>query len=401
MLLSNQIFNCTHYPVNHKNMKTSDLIKDFLVTFNDPAIPFFTPLGNIILTKIEDILRQEATNNQIDEVKIPLIMKTQLLEKGQQIGEQFAQKIVHLGGSMGEFHMMTSPEMMFLNLFSENKLTERTLPIHYFYCTDLCRNMPDPKGFLRGKQLRVFGGISFDKTQQQANQTSQKIDDMFASAFKNMGFPFHREAGGSGFSSEYFYLLSKENESYFIPSINPSGKTKALSFGMNYQYIPEKSKEGFFYIAQNGEKKLPYMTSYALSTQRILYVVMDYFRDEHGVNLPENLRPLDIIVLTGKETQQECQRIAQILEKAGYKVGIEDLYYADYKKRLLTADFLGTQYTLSLGKNTYLLRSRGGKDIIKSKVLSDVLKPLFQSKIDYHRSQISILQRRQQEILSR
>ena len=168
MLLANQIFDVNTIPDNYESLPTSRLMSNLAVSFNDRAVPLFTPIGTKIMHKIENILKNKATISGAEEVQIPLMMGTDLLRKGSEIGDLFEKKIIHLSGNLKDFHLMTSPEMMFLNLFSKAKLKEQHLPIHYFFTSDFCRDMPDPKGFLRGRQLRVFGGVAFDKTQNDA-----------------------------------------------------------------------------------------------------------------------------------------------------------------------------------------------------------------------------------------
>lgn len=120
MLLRNNLFRFEK-PDNFQNLSTSRLMNGLVYDFNDPYIPFFTPIGTRLFNNIENIFKQNAMRIDCNEVIIPQLMTTELLTQGQEIGELFGRKVMHLSGTMAEFHLLTSPEMMFINMLKKIK----------------------------------------------------------------------------------------------------------------------------------------------------------------------------------------------------------------------------------------------------------------------------------------
>lgn len=360
MQLSNQMFTINK-PSNFFSASTSSLLKKFIYDFNDPNIPVFSPIGTAILNNIEDIFCTVASEYGIDEIRIPMIMSTELLRRGQQLGELFERKLMSLSGNMAHYHLMTTPETLFLNMASKDNLPASRLPLNYCFISDFCRDMPDPKHILRTKQFRVFAGVSLDANTENRMKTEKHLLYMLHDMFSGLGVPFHTEHGGSGFTCEYFYMLSKENENYIIPSIDPKKKTKALSFAMIYDYGKGCDTSQFTCIDPvTGIKDKMYITSYAISTQRVLYNIMDYYRDNKGFGLPAHLRPCDIVLISGPKDTEILIKIKKDLNKSGIKSYVDNCYNKPHVKRLETADYIGSGYKAIVKNEKISIIDRNG-----------------------------------------
>ena len=99
MLLRNNSFHFEK-PSNFDSIPVSKLMKGLMFDFHDPYIPFFTPIGTSMLTNIENVFRKNLENVNCYEVRIPLIMNTNWLNLGQEVGSLFERKIMHLSGGM-------------------------------------------------------------------------------------------------------------------------------------------------------------------------------------------------------------------------------------------------------------------------------------------------------------
>lgn len=364
MFLSKQYFDLGIPPEGFQSLPTSKAMGSYFITFSDPAIPFLTPVGSILLRNIEKILLKNAQKNGIDEVKIPMLMKTDLLKEGAAIGDLFSSKIIHLSGSMSDFHLMTSPEMMLVDMFARNIKQYPRLPIHYCYATDYFRNMRDPKGLFRSKQIRVFSGTSIDKTEKDQTETLERIQAVISGGFHELGIPYHREDGGSGFVSEYHYMNSKETEGNRIPSICPDKKVRSLALGMVDKYNPATDMKRFSKIDGDGSIHKPIISSWALGTLRIMYTVLDHYRDHLGFNLPESIRPIDIVLLPRYDSLPTAKRLASYLEEAGYSVAVDDFVNGQPEKRRNNAHFLGAGYSVFISPKRIAAANRAGEMLL-------------------------------------
>ena len=59
MQLRNNLFRFNK-PDNFQDISTSKLMKDLVYDFNDPYIPFFTPIGTKLFNNIENVFKQNA-----------------------------------------------------------------------------------------------------------------------------------------------------------------------------------------------------------------------------------------------------------------------------------------------------------------------------------------------------
>ncbi len=372
MLLRNNLFHFNK-PDNFQGIPTSKLMKDLVYDFNDPYIPFFTPIGTKLFNNIENIFRQNAATVDCDEVIIPQLMTTNLLARGQEIGELFGRKIMHLSGRMSDYHLVTSPEMMFINTLKRNNIDAYSLPIHYYFISNLFRDMPDPKNILRTKQLRVIAGISLDRTQNNRLQTEDKLLKVLHQTFTDCKIPFLSEYGSSGFTCEYFYMSSKETENYIIPSIDPHKKTKALSFAMIYDYGKECPFDVMHTDPSTGTQKKTFITSYAISTQRLLYVIMDTFKDQKGFALPINIRPYDVAIVTNEQGLETAKNMMLDMSDHGISAYIDNMFGKTHIKRLDNADYIGTGLKVVDRNNIFSTFDRNGTLVAKCSSPDDVI----------------------------
>ena len=372
MQLRNNLFRFNK-PDNFQDISTSKLMKDLVYDFNDPYIPFFTPIGTKLFNNIENVFKQNAATIDCDEVIIPQLMTTALLAQGQEIGELFGRKIMHLSGKMTDYHLVTSPEMMFINTLSRNNIDACSLPINYYYISNLFRDMPDPKNILRSKQFRVIGGVSLDKTQQDRLKTENKLLEILHKTFTDCKIPFLAEYGSSGFTCEYFYMNAKETENYIIRSIDQHKKTKALSFAMIYDYTKECPFDVIHTNPSTHTKDKTFITSYAISTQRLLYIIMDTFKDQKGFALPANIRPYDVAIITNEHGLETANKIKTAMSSFGISAYTDNMFGKTHTKRLDNADYIGTGLKVVDRNNIFSTFDRSGTLVAKCSSPDDVI----------------------------
>lgn len=372
MQLRNNLFRFNK-PDNFQDIPTSKLMKDLVYDFNDPYIPFFTPIGTKLFNNIENVFKQNASTIDCDEVIIPQLMTTELLAQGQEIGELFGRKIMHLSGKMTDYHLITSPEMLFINTLRRNNIDANSLPINYYYISNLFRDMPDPKNILRSKQFRVIGGISLDRSHQDRLKTENKLLEILHKTFNDCKIPFLAEYGSSGFTCEYFYMNSKETENYVIRSIDPHKKTKALSFAMIYDYTKECPFDIMHINPLTCTKNKTFITSYAISTQRLLYVIMDNSKDIKGFALPAKLRPYDVAIITNENGLETAKNMMLDMSDHGISAYIDNMFGKTHIKRLDNADYIGTGLKVVDRNNIFSTFDRNGTLVAKCSSPDDVI----------------------------
>ena len=142
MFLSKQI-NINNYNLRtpFSEQTTEDLLNTILFRYNTNAIPFLTPLGSKILQNMENTMLTHADRCGMEKVELPTIIDDKVLAQGQAVGEQFESKIMRLQGKMEGFHLLTTPEPLFISILSDNNLSHQQMPLRYVYASNFYRDM--------------------------------------------------------------------------------------------------------------------------------------------------------------------------------------------------------------------------------------------------------------------
>lgn len=365
MRLSKQFLGTSLPPQNHNGLRTSELLTDGMVAhFSAAGIPFYMPVGKSILDNIESILHNEAENHGFSAIEIPAIMGNDLLEDGQDVGELFRSKFMVLTDRMEGYHLLSTPEMLFVKLAGTTLLSHRQFPIRQVYMSDFFRQIHDAQSILKGKQFRVFGGISLERDKEGVTDGLASFRSMTEAAFNRMGLPFHVERNRGVLDCEYFYLTDNEGDNLVLPGISTEERVKALSLAMAYHYAQDK-KLPMRYRTEKNDNARPQLVTYGLGTQRLLYCVMDHYRDEKGFNLPAELRPFDLSVIPRSDREKgTAERVYGIVKAAGYKVCLDDRYKFRGSDRESAADYMGCGYKVAVSSDSISLLSRDGVNIV-------------------------------------
>lgn len=353
--------------------KTSSLLTNGLVAhFSNAGIPFYMPVGKAILGNIEKILGEEAEEHGFNLIDIPAIMENRLLEGGQEVGEQFRGKFMFLTDRMEGYHLLSTPEMLFVEMAGSTTVSHKQLPVRQAYMTDFFRQIHDARSILKGKQFRVFGGASLEKDEAGAEQALQTLRSMTEAILERMGLPYHLERHHNGLDCEYFYLTDKEGDNLPLPGVDPQNRTKALSLAMAYEYEPDKKLPMRYRTAENKNAPIRLVT-YGLGTQRLLYCVMDHYRDEKGFNLPAELRPFDIHLIPRTQGEEEAaEELYKKFKKLGWRVMLDDRYKFSIDERKYGSDYLGTPASLAITPDGLTLSFRDGRDDVSFNTATDL-----------------------------
>ena len=359
MFLSKQI-NINNYNLREpfNQQPTENLLNDILFCFDTNAIPLLTPLGIKIVRNMENTMMDIADNYGMEQIEPPTIIDNNVLEQGQEIGQQFRSKIMYLSGKMEGFHLMMTPEPLFIKVLSDNNLSHSQLPLRYVYSTNFYRNMADPRHFLRGKQFKMFGGFSVDPDRNSLIKSSEMFDSLTQSIFSTFRLPFYKQDNGDKLMAEYFYLSEAGKENVYLPQIDESKKTKALSLAMYYHYTTDKPVK-LKYTNSENKKVKPLFLTYGMGTQRTLFSIMDANRDEYGFNLPECLRPFDYVVIP---LQQKLKPLANMtyerMKSLGLSVAVDDRTNVSVINRQKCSQFLSCPTNIIVTDNGYKIYNR-------------------------------------------
>lgn len=340
-------------PPDFASRRTSQLLSSGLVvTLPYNGIPIYTPLGLGLLERVEQAICAEGEAAGFSRVQIPTVMADRDLEGGERVGEIFASKMTSLSGDLAGFHILTSPEMLFARLLVPGSISHKSLPVRHGYTTTLLRQMPTVRGFVTAREFRIYGAISIDAD---ARETLDALDEMIDLTRRVLGrwdvrLEMKRRPDG------HFEMGYATDEG----DMRIEG-SKSLSMAIGFPYAPDVELPLPYRDAGNTDR-VATMATYAAGLHRIVYAVLDRWRDDHGFALPPTIRPADVVIVPKlARGLDDAETLQAAMSRAGRRVAIDDRVALASAPRVAFAEYIGAPAAVLVdkGRCSVVLRASG------------------------------------------
>lgn len=304
----------------------------------------YLPLGWRVLTKIEDIVREEMDKVGGQEVFMPSLHPKEnwlttkrwdsmdvLFKVKSQHGNEYA-----LGPTHEE--IVTPMALPVLNSYKD-------LPVAVYQIQTKFRDEARAKsGLMRGREFRMKDLYSYHISVEDLEQYYSKVADAYRAIFKRLGLDaiYTYASGGSfsKFSHEFQVEVESGEDTIYIDEKTGEAKnkeiiteeeiasgnyreTRASEVG-NIFNLGTKFSESFNLTVtdSDGTKKPIVMGCYGIGTSRLMGVIVEKLHDEKGIIWPDSVAPFHVhlIGLKGAEVQ------AEKLYKTLLELGVEVLY---------------------------------------------------------------------------
>ncbi len=311
----------------------------------------YLPLGWKVLSKIENIVRDEMDKAGAQEVFLPsLHPKENWLATGRWDGLDVLFKIKSQHGyeyALGPTHeeIITPAALQVINSYKD-------LPLAVYQIQTKFRDEARAKsGLLRGREFRMKDLYSFHTTSADLEQYYNEIMvPAYNSTFKRLGLNalFTEASGGtfSKYSHEYQVEIPTGEDTIYIcekcsmaknKEVYTEGVACTVCSGSTWRETSASEVANIFkletkysasfnlnFTDQDGQAKPVIMGCYGIGTSRLMGVIVEKFHDEKGIVWPESVAPFraHLIVLKGAETQAE--KIYHDLLEQGVEVLYDD-----------------------------------------------------------------------------
>ena len=169
------------------------------------------------------------------------------------------------------------------------------------------------------------------------------------------GFHYLNANLGRDFSVTHFADLRTVQEG----EISPDGKghlkfTRGIEIGHIFKLGTRYSKDLDAVVLDENGRQLPIiMGCYGIGVSRLLSAIVEQHSDENGIVWPRSIAPFDVHVIpvnVKKEEQVELsEKVAELLENAGYKVLVDDRKERPGVK-FADSDLIGIPARITVGK---------------------------------------------------
>lgn len=172
----------------------------------------YLPLGYRVLHKLEQIIRQEMSTSDFDELLMPAMQPSELWEQSGRYTE-YGPELIRLedrhdrGFVLGPTH-----EEIITSLVAAEVNTYRKLPLRLYQIQTKFRDERRPRfGLLRGREFLMKDAYSFDKDWQGLDEAYQSMVQAYRRIFARCGLRFkavEAEAGSIGGEGETLEFMA-------------------------------------------------------------------------------------------------------------------------------------------------------------------------------------------------
>jgi len=337
------------------------------------------PLGFRVVTKINQIIREEMNAIGGQEILMPLLHpKSVWNETGR--WDKADEIMYKLKDSREKEYVLSfTHEEIVIDLLRKHINSYQDFPIAVYHFSTKFRNELRAKsGILRGREFMMKDLYSAHTSEEDLMEYYEKVKRAYSKIFERLGFDFRiTEADGGVFTDKnthefqalaeagedtIFYCdscdwgenaeLFKGNEDETCPKCK-SGKVQksnAIEVGNIFPlgtYYAEKMN--FYYTDENGEKKIVWFGSYGIGSTRVMGALVETSHDDKGIIWKPQVSPFDVHLISLRSDNAEDQY--NKLKDAGIDVLWDDREIGAGEK-FADADLIGIPVRLVLSEKT-------------------------------------------------
>ena len=382
------------------------------------------PLGFKTLKLVENIVREEMTNTESQEIFMPMVQPRDLWEDSKR-WDKFGPELLRFKDRHErDFCLGPTHEEIITDLIRNNLSSYKELPLSLFQIQTKFRDEIRPRyGIMRGREFLMKDAYSFHLNQECLNTTYQTIREAYKAIFNRLGLGYKIVKADSGAIggeiSEEFHVLAESgedtlafseeseiainaelliNENESIDSLQ--GKTfpdsqeeiklaKGIEVGHIFQLgNVYSSAMNATVLDENGNRQALQMGCYGIGVSRIVAAAIEQNHDDKGIIWPKNIAPIQISILPiFKESSDNtfifAEKLYKDLSKLGLRVMLDDRQER-FGKKITESELVGSSYAVVIGKSytenkTIELISRNGdKTELKDSEIEKFLIKAFQ-----------------------
>lgn len=336
------------------------------------------PLGLRVVTKINQIIREEINAVGGQEMLMPLLHPKEIWSETGRWDK--ADEIMYKlsDARKKEYVLSFTHEEIVMDLLRKNIKSYQDLPVAIYHFSTKFRNEPRARsGIMRGREFMMKDLYSAHTDEKDMMNYYGKVKDAYAKIFERLGFTFKVvEASGGVFTDKHtheFQVLNANGEDMIYSCdkcdyavnqeiFNGNEGEKCPSCGEGRIIKLDKTVEvgnifplgtwyaermHVYYTDEKGLKKPVWFASYGIGPTRVMGTWVEVSHDEHGIIWNKAISPFDchLVDLTKGRGEQIYSR----LKSAGIDVLWDDRE-ASAGEKFSDADLIGIPVRLIISE---------------------------------------------------
>ncbi len=339
------------------------------------------PLGWRVVTKINQIIREEMNAIGGQEMLMPLLHPKELWnETGRW---EKASGIMYKLKDMREreYALSFTHEEIVMDLLRKNVRSYQDLPVSVYHFSTKFRNEPRARsGILRGREFMMKDLYSAHVSEKDMMDYYEKVKRAYIKIFKRLGFSVRvTEASGGVFTDKHtheFQVLTEGGEDtiYYCGNctwgankelFGEGGPTSCPDCGKNDirqsraievgNIFPlgtwYAEKMGVYFADEKGLRKPVWFASYGIGPTRVMGALVEVSHDERGIIWYPQVAPFDVHLISLPGGESKAEALHKYLIKEGIEVLWDDRTQSAGVK-FADADLIGIHVRLVVSKKT-------------------------------------------------
>ena len=286
----------------------------------------YRPYGYAIWELIQEYLNKRFKETGHENVYMPTVIPTSLLQKEKDHVEGFAPECLVAtlgGGNKIEDPLIIRPtsEALFSEHYAKIVNSYRDLPKLYNQWCSVVRWEKTTRPFLRGSEFLWQEGHTLHESEEEARTETLRMLEIYDDLGRDLlAVPFVK---GRKTEKEKF---AGALETYTIEALMPDGK--ALQSGTSHYFGQGFAQAfGIQYQGRDGKLTYPHQTSWGVST-RLLGAIIMVHGDDNGLSLPPLVAPIQAVIIPIAMQKPgvipECRNVEKRLKEAGIRVKLDE-----------------------------------------------------------------------------
>jgi len=351
----------------------------------------YLPLGYRVLTKIQQIVREEMDAIGGQEILMPVLSSE---ESWVTTGRQNMPVLFHLTGQDDAKYVLNpTHEEVVTPLVQKHTFSYRDLPLFVYQIQNKFRNEPRAKsGLLRGREFSMKDLYSFHTSESDLNKYYEIAKEAYFKIFKRLGLgeitvlTFATGGEFSKYSHEFQTLAESGEDTIYLcqkcriavnkeiieeQKVCPECKNdklepvKAIEVGNIFKLRTKFSEAfSFFYKDESGHEQPVEMGCYGIGPSRIMGTMVEVFHDDKGIIWPKSVAPFSVhligLDLFDENIKTQAEKLYNQLQNLKVDVLYDDREEVSAGTKFADADLIGIPVRLVISKRSL---EKGGIEI--------------------------------------
>ena len=347
----------------------------------------YRPYGYAIWEEIQNYLNKRFKETGHENVYMPTVIPTSLLQKEKDHIEGFAPEclVANIGGGQkidDPLVIRPTSETLFCEHYAKIISSYRDLPKLYNQWCSVVRWEKTTRPFLRGAEFLWQEGHTMHESEEEARTETLKMLEIYDDLGRDvLAIPFMK---GRKTDKEKFAGALETNS---IEALMPDGK--ALQSGTTHYFGQGFAKAfGIQFQGRDGKLNNPYQTSWGVST-RLLGAIIMVHGDDNGLVLPPFVAPIQAVVIPIAQQKPgvipAARELEKLLKEAGIRVKLDESdktpgwKFSEYEMKGVPVRVEIGPRDIENGVVTLAKRNTGEKISVKKEEMVETVKQLMET----------------------